>query len=131
VNLDDTTVDIDLLAASLRADSSDLAAFVESLAVKLENVLPGQVRVERRRAGLLGPKLVRRIVIDADDRRLELVADDHGTVETKMGRLSRGIVLKTETPDIDSWLTALGEVLAAEASRSKAIREALERLLIR
>jgi hypothetical protein len=131
VALDDPAIDIDLLAASLRADTSDVSAFVESLAAKLEDVVPGRVRVERRRAGVFGPKLVRRIAIDAGDRRLELIAREPGAIETKLGRLSSGIVLKTETQDVDSWLAGLGEMLAAEASRSKATREALERLLIR
>ena len=40
--------DLDLLAASLRADAGDLDAFVEALAAKLEAALPGQVEVERR-----------------------------------------------------------------------------------
>ena len=44
--------DLDLLAASLRADAGDVDAFVEALAVKLEAALPGQVEVERR-GGLL------------------------------------------------------------------------------
>ena len=35
----------ELVAASLRADATDLAAFVEALAVKLEGALPGSVRV--------------------------------------------------------------------------------------
>ena len=47
------TDDLDLLAASLRADAGDLEAFVEALAVKLEAALPDQVEVERR-GGLLG-----------------------------------------------------------------------------
>ena len=38
---DESALDIDLLAASLRADSSDLSAFVESLAAKLEEAMPG------------------------------------------------------------------------------------------
>ena len=43
----------ELVAASLRADATDLAAFVEALAVKLEGALPGSVRVERRGTDLL------------------------------------------------------------------------------
>ncbi len=128
---DDGAFNIDLLAASLRADSSDLGAFVESLAAKLEDVVPGRVRVERRRAGLLGPKPVRRIALDAGDRRLELIVGDRGAIETRVGRLSGGIVLRSEAHGIDAWLAALGEVLADEARRNKATREALERLLIR
>ena len=121
-------VDLDLLAASLRADFSDLSAFVESLAVKLEQALPGRVRVERRRSGLLGPKAVRAIAIDAGEQRLELRFQD-GTLQPRSCRLSGGIVLRSETVDIDAWLAALGQMLDAEARRSETTRRALERLL--
>jgi hypothetical protein len=124
----DTDLDIDLLAASLRADASDLGAFVEALAVKLEEAVPGAVRVERRRSRLRGPKLVRRIALDAGGLRLELRAGD-GAVQTYCSRLSGGIVLKTEQVDTDAWLRALGEALAAQAQLSQSTRQALERLL--
>jgi hypothetical protein len=120
--------DLDLLAASLRADSSDLGAFVESLAVKLEEAVPGRVRVARGRSGMFGPKLVRRISVDAGEQRLEL-SFDGAALQTSCSRLSGGIVLKSETLDTDAWLTALGQALTAEAQRSETTRQALERLL--
>ena len=122
--------DLDLLAASLRADTSDLHAFVESLAIKLEEAVPGKVRVQRRRSALMGPKRVRQISPDAGDRRLEL-SFNGGALETYCSRLSGGIVLKRETVDTDAWLAAVGEALSAEAQRSATTRQALERLLIR
>jgi hypothetical protein len=121
--------DLDLLAASLRADSSDVNAFVESLAAKLEAALPGRVSVDRRRASLLGGKRVRAIALDAGDRRLA-VRLDGATLQPEIARMSGGIVLKREALEIDAWLLALGEVLASEAQRSEATRRALERLLI-
>jgi hypothetical protein len=126
---DDASLDLDLIAASLRADSSDLGAFVESLAAKLEQVMPGRVRIDRRRAGLTGPKRVRRIALDAGNERLELEIDK-GMIATRRARLSGGIVLKNESLDTDVWLAALGEALAAEAQRSATTRQALERLLL-
>jgi hypothetical protein len=123
------SVDLDLLAASLRADSSDLAAFVESLAVKLEDAIPKRVRVDRRRSGLRGPKLVRQVEVDLGDQRLELRFDS-GSLETRRAKLSGGIVLKSEQLDTDAWLAALGEALADEAKRSEITRQALQRLLI-
>src|SRR5450755_317084 len=126
---DDGALDLDLLAASLRADSSDLSAFVESLAAKLEEVMPARVRVDRRRSGLTGPKRVRRITVDADDERLELEADK-GAITARRARLSAGIVLKNETLETDEWMAALGEALASEARRSASTRQALERLLM-
>jgi hypothetical protein len=126
---DDAALDIDLLAASLRVDVSDVGAFVEALASKLEDVVPGRVRVERRREGMFGPKVVRRISLELGDRRLELLAQG-GAINTRCSRLSGGIVLKSESLDTDAWLATLGESLAAEARRSETTRQALERLLI-
>ena len=123
-----TDLDIDLVTASLRADTSDLRAFVEALAVKLEDAVPGAVTVERRRDGMFGPKQVRRIAVDAAGQRLELRADG-ASIQTRCARLSGGIVLKNEDMATDDWLRALGEALAEQARSSLTTRQALERLL--
>ena len=122
------SVDIDLVSASLRADASDLRAFVEGLAVKLEDAVPARVQVERRREGMFGPKVVRRIVVEGGERRLELSSRD-GLIDTACSRLSGGIVIKRETVGIDEWLATLSEALVSEARRSETTRQALERLL--
>ncbi len=127
--IDRPVVDMDLLAASLRADSSDVSVFVESLAAKLEEAVPGRVRIDRRRSGMFGPKAVRGVALDLGDRRLELRTDG-GRVETRCARLSGGIVLKNEVLETDEWLAVLGDALAAEARRSETTRKALERLLM-
>jgi hypothetical protein len=121
-------LDIDLVAASLRADAGDVGAFVEALAVKLEQAVPRGVRVERRRDGMFGPKRVRRISVDAGNLRLEL-RNDGASVQTLCARVSGGIVLKSEEMATDEWLRALGEALAIEARGSQTTRRALERLL--
>ncbi|MGH2877370.1 MAG: hypothetical protein ACRDNJ_11520 [Solirubrobacteraceae bacterium] len=122
------TLDIDLLAASLRADAGDVGAFVEALAAKLEAAVPAGVSVERPRGRLFGARRVQRIVLDAGERRLELRAVE-GSVETYCSRLSGGIVLKREQMDTDAWMRALGEALAVQAEHSATTRQALERLL--
>ena len=127
--IDRPVVDMDLLAASLRSDSSDLRAFVESLAAKLEEAMPGRVRVDRRRSGMFGPKSIRSVSVDLGDRRLELRSEG-GAVQTRCARLSGGIVLKNEVLGIDEWLATLSEELATEARRSETTRKALERLLM-
>jgi hypothetical protein len=123
-------LDIDLLAASLRTDASDTGAFAETLAAKLEEALPGRIKVKRGRRGMLGPKVVQAIVVDCGGERLELARSDSDAVQTRRSRLSGGIVLKSETVDTDEWLQALGQALATEAQRSAQTRQALERLLL-
>jgi hypothetical protein len=123
-----TDLDIDLVTASLRADSSDLRVFVEVLAAKLEEAMPGAVSVERRRDGMFGPKQVRRIAVDASGLRLELRADG-ASIQTRCARLSGGIVLKSEELPTDQWLRVLGETLAEQARTSQTTRQALQRML--
>jgi hypothetical protein len=121
--------DLDLLAASLRADTTDTDAFVEGLATKLEGALPGRVSVKRGRKGLFGPRLVQQISLDAGDTRLELVRGAAQAIEMRRARLSGGIVLKREPLDSDAWMRELTAAVAAEAGRSEQTRQALERLL--
>jgi hypothetical protein len=120
--------DLDLLAASLRADAGDVDAFVETLAVKLEAALPGQVEVERRGGLLGGRKRVRRIEVTLGDQRYELEAE-RGRVTGRRRSVVRGIALKTQELDLDAWIAAVSQDLVEEAERSERGREALARLL--
>jgi hypothetical protein len=120
--------DLDLLAASLRADAGDVDAFVEALAVKLEAALPGQVEVERRGGLLGGRKRVRRIEVTLGDQRSELEAE-RGRVTCRRRSVVRGIALKTQELDLDAWIAALSQDVIEEAERSERGRQALARLL--
>jgi hypothetical protein len=124
----DETPDLDLLAASLRADASDTAAFLEALATRLEAALPGQVEVERKGKLFGGPKRVRRIALRLGDAHFEIAAED-GVLAARRRRVVRGIALKTEELDVDAWLAALSAELLELARSSERGRLALERLL--
>ncbi len=120
--------DLDLVAASLRADAADLDAFAEALAVRLEGALPGQVEVERK-GGLLGAnKRVRRIEVTLGDQRYEAEVD-RGRVTCRRRSVVRGIALKTQELDLDAWIDALSRDLVEEGERSERGRQALARLL--
>jgi len=121
--------DVDLLAASLRADASDLAEFAELLAHKLETTLPRYTRVQRRRAGVLGPRRVRRIAVTLPRERLELLSVD-GAIEASAAKVSGGIALKHETLELDEWVGRLSRALAEEAGRSQEAQRALSDLLM-
>ena len=120
--------DLDLVAASLRADAGDLDAFVEALAVKLEGALPDQVEVERGGGRFGGRKRVRRIEVTLGDQRYE-AEPDHGRVTCRRRSVVRGIALKTQDLDLDAWIAALSQDLVEEADRSERGRLALARLL--
>lgn len=122
-------VDVELLAASLRASSRDVASFVEVLASKLEQALPGRVRVARRgRRFLSAEKPVASLECELGQERYLLATRD-GMVETRRATAVRGIVLKTEEVPLEDWIEALARSLAVEASTSERARVTLEQLL--
>ena len=118
--------DIDLVAASLRADASDLRVYVEELARKLEQAFPGLCAI--RRSGLLGKGTVRAITVTLGDGRYELEHRD-GSVVTRRLAVVRGIALKSEELDLDAWIDSLASHVVEEAERSERGRLALENLL--
>jgi hypothetical protein len=122
-------MDLDLAAAALRADLSDIEAFVEGLAERLEQALPGFVQVKRARSGFRGPKLVCEIAVDSGDQQLRLQRDG-GRIQTSRSRISGGIVLKTESIGVDDWLAALTAAVAAQAAHSERARLALQQLVL-
>lgn len=120
--------DFDLLAASLRADTTDVRSFVEVLATKLVGALPHRVRIDR--GGMLGRKRVQRLAVDLGDERYELEHDD-GRVACRRANVVRGITLKNEQLELDAWIDELSRRLLDEAQRSERDRAALDRLLDR
>lgn len=126
----DPRQDIDLMLASLRADAADTHAFLQALAVRLEDALPGQIRVERGGGLFSRGKDVKRIELDLGEDRYSVEDEGHGRLRSQRVKVVRGIALKTETLNMDEWLQGLSADLAALAERSGQARQALERLLL-
>jgi hypothetical protein len=120
----------DLAAASLRGDRAELESAIEVLAVKLEQALPGQARVERKGAGLLGrgPKRVRFVRVELG-MNAYLLSVESGHIEGFRERQVGGISIKRDALAPEQWLLALTEDLRESAERSSSMRDALDRLL--
>jgi len=118
----------DMVAAGLRADATDLNAFVEALAVKLEGALPGRVTIARQGGLFSRSKGVREISVDMGDCRYNLVSNG-GHIETTRRNEVRGIAIKSERLELDDWIAGLSRELEASARQSADGRQALERLL--
>jgi hypothetical protein len=126
----DAGQDIDLMLASLRADARDAHAFLQALAVKLEDALPGQINVERHGGLFAREKPVRRIDIDLGEERFSIAEESRGTLVAQRVKVVRGIALKSEQLPVEQWLSALAVELARLAEGSSRAHEALERLLL-
>lgn len=119
----------DVLAASLRQDSRDLAMFAEVLAKKLEQAIPNWVRVERQGGLFQKNPAVRRILVTLDPWQYVL-ENQKGRVSTARVKMVRGVAIKTDPMDLHPWIDAVSEELVRMAAQESSARESLERFLL-
>jgi hypothetical protein len=126
--------DVQLLAASLRADRADVESYARVLSGALADALPsGMVEIEYKRG--LSDRLAGRegravaLVVHGHERELALAEGARGGVDAQVRQIVRGIVISRRSVDIDEWLQSLAEDLTRIARRNAVAREALDRLL--
>jgi hypothetical protein len=124
----DGPMDLELLAAALRADTSDMEMFFEVMAKKLTDILGPRAEVERRGSVLRREKPVARIRVVLGDDQMEL-ARVRGSIECLLAHRVRGVVLRTEQVELSQWLDSLVRHLEEESRRNASTRAALEALL--
>src|SRR5579859_1555195 len=121
---------VEMLAASLRANSSDLNAFLEALATKLLGALPNQTQVLRHSSLFSREHPVREIVVSFSDNQYRIQRERHGPMITLRAKIVRGIVLRTDQIPMEQWIEELASNLASASSQSEQTRAALERFLL-
>ena len=124
----DSGLGFDLLAASIRADATDLTTFMDALAAKLDDALPGMVHVEREGGLFKKEHRVKAIRIQLEDRLFDL-SKAGAALQAQLSHQVRGVTLKHEIVHLDAWITELSQHLARHAQSSAQARAALERLL--
>jgi hypothetical protein len=125
--------DVDLLAASLRADAGEVQTLTRVLLDTLGESLPNDmVEVERRRsmsdrvAGRDGVAVA--LTVRAGERQLVLRQGDRGP-EAEIRQVVRGVVISRRPVAVDEWVRALAEELARLAASDAATGQALRGLL--
>jgi hypothetical protein len=123
-------VDFDLSAAALRADGTELAVSIETLAASLEQALGGLAVVERHKVGGFRSKQrqVGRIAVSLGEQQLELSRSAQGLRCTR-NKVVRGITLSREELGLSDWIAALVAGVSTRAEVSERDRAALEGLL--
>lgn len=115
----------DLDAAGLRRAQTDLKAFMEALAARLEGALPDRTVVERRRDGLLSAaRHVHEIAVKGERAEYRL-RFDKGQLTATRAKTVRGVVISTTEEPVPQWL---GEVRAEVAALAGAMGAASDTL---
>ncbi|WP_051967230.1 hypothetical protein [Kitasatospora mediocidica] len=125
---------IDLIAAALRRDASDLEVYAQVLTGSLAEALPSDaVAVERRRSmadRVAGrPGRIEKLEVDMSERRLTLSLT-HGRPVCEICTVVRGVVLSRKSVPLDEWTRELAAAVTARAKSDAKARAALERLVL-
>ncbi|MGH3623391.1 MAG: hypothetical protein ACRDQ5_16605 [Sciscionella sp.] len=125
--------DLHLTVAALRADRADVASYARVLTGTLGDALPeGMVDVEYQRgladrmAGRQGQPVA--VTVHCPEHELSLGQAKHG-LRAEVRHVVRGVVISRREVDIDDWLALLADELHTLAARDATAREALSRLL--
>jgi hypothetical protein len=124
----DDSLDLDLLASSLRADDGDVRVLLRALVTRLAGALGERLEIERTGRFRKSDE-IRRVSIRLGDDQLDAVVD-RGSLECTISRSSGGIRIRSSRVTLDEWLRRLLGALRDEAATTQATRLALESLVI-
>ncbi|MGI3904083.1 MAG: hypothetical protein ACRYGP_23295 [Janthinobacterium lividum] len=128
--MDAETPGFDLAAAWSRRAGTDIRAFAEALATRLEAALPGRVAIERRRDGLFSATShVSRLAVSFDGCLFTL-AMEHGHWAAKRAKVVRGVTIGSEDVSVPAWLDDLVRRTQALGEGAGAAHAALQDFLL-
>ena len=125
----DDSMDLELAAASLRADGTDVRILVKVLADQLADALGSRLELQRSGGRFRKSDEIRSIRISIDDDQFEAEVDGD-ILRCTVGHSSGGIRIRSEKVSVDAWIARLLGVLKAEAAHSESVRRALETIVI-
>jgi hypothetical protein len=125
----DDSFDLELAAASLRADSTDVRILVQVLADQLAAALGPRMTIQRAGGRFRKSNEIRslQVVLDEDQFDAEVYGD---ALACTIAHSSGGIRIRSQKVEVDQWLARLLAALKAEAAHSQSVREALEGIVI-
>lgn len=121
--------DFDMNAAWLRRSETDLRAFMEAFAVRLEGALPRRVTVERKRDGLLSKTSHVVGVKIQGERAIYQISFHKGEISASRAKLVRGVVISTATVPVPHWLGEVSAEVQALADQAGAAGDVLHDFL--
>ena len=121
--------DLDMAAAAMQSNATDVTIMLKVLAGQLAEVLGPRVVVDRAGGLLRKSNEVKALEVTLGDDVLRAQVD-RGTVRCSVAHSSGGIRIRSETVDLDNWLKRLLSALQEEAAHSEGARQALEKIVI-
>jgi len=125
----DDAFDLDMAAATVQSNATDVHIMLKVLAGQLAEVLGPRVVVERAGGILRKSNDVKALEVTLGDDVLRAQVEG-ASVRCSVAHSSGGIRIRSESVDLDTWLKRLLAALRQEAAHSEGARQALERIVI-
>jgi hypothetical protein len=120
----------DLHAAWLRRAEKDNKSFIEALAVRLEQSLPGHVQVERKKDSLFSRQVhVAKITVRTGGD-CYILENSRGEIVVSQVKEVRGIVLSSREVELSDWIQNLDVELQNLSGHSAQAAGALRQFLM-
>jgi hypothetical protein len=126
---DDDAFDLDMAAATLQSNSSDVRIMLNALAAQLGEALSDRLAVERAGGRFRKSADVKSLQVTLGDDVLRAEADGP-TLRCTVEHRSGGIRIRSQQVETGDWLKRLLDALHQEAAHSETARQALENLVI-
>src|SRR5258708_31268064 len=97
----------ELFAASLRADNTDIKAFLEALAVKLEGALPNNTTITRQSGLFSREHPVKELTVSLGEYQYRIGRERQGPLVAMRAKIGGGFVLKTGQMPVGRRIKAL------------------------
>lgn len=121
---------VEMFSASMRANYTDVGAFLEALAVKFEGALPMRTRVSRQSNLFSREHPVKEIVLMLDVYHYSIGRERQGPLVAQRTKMVRGIALSSGQVPVEQWIEEVAESLARLAEQDAQANAALSRFLI-
>lgn len=122
--------DFDMSAAAWRSNSNNQNTYLEALAARLSNALPGAVKITRSMNIFVKNRVIKKIIVTLGDQEFVLQYHARNGMQTTIGSRVRNITLKTDQVDFPKWLALLNSAISATAAVSSATDNILKDFLL-
>ncbi|MHB1710932.1 MAG: hypothetical protein ACYCV7_05965 [Acidimicrobiales bacterium] len=125
----DDSFDLEMAAASLRADITDMHILLKVLVDQLKETLGDRLRIERAGGRFRKSDEIRSVQITMGGDHFDAVVNGLDLACT-IGHASGGIRIRNDQVDVGTWIARLLAALQGEAAHSQTARQALENIVI-
>jgi hypothetical protein len=121
---------VEVLASALKMGKAESKELLETLATRLQAMMPEVTTVQRAGWFMSSERPVKELIVRFDDCHLQLVKEKTGSLTAVVMKVVRGVVLKSTPTTVDDWIKTLATELSKAAQKDAKTREILNKFVV-